>query len=200
MILCPTGSDPVEVKFSRISARGKLVTYSVYRADGREQASGLMSSEIPVELSAEGCPYYHLAVSAGSASFTIEVKGAAWAVNGNLGDQGLHFLGTAPTVYFEVPKGIESVHISLEATPPGETAVATLHAPAGKSVAQFDCTELSVDRKKIPVTSANTGWWKMRVDKAPVGALDDVWIKPGEELSGHFSLVPAQALHVEPAQ
>ena len=200
VILRPTGSQPVKVKFSRISARGKLVTYSVYRADGTEQVSSLMSAEVPIELPAKNGPYYHLAISAGSASFMIEVSGAAWAVDAGLNDQGLHFLGAAPDVYFEVPEEIGSFHISLEATPPGETAVATLHPPDGNPIAKFDCTQLSVDRKNIPVTSANAGWWRMRIDKAPSGALDDVWIKPGRELGQHFSLAPGQALRVEPAK
>ena len=197
VILCPTGDDPVNVKFSRISARGKLVTYSVYRSDGTQQVSGLMSAEVPIELPAKNSRYYHLAISAGSASFMIEVEGAAWAVDGSLGDQGLHFLGAAPDLYFEVPKGLESFHISLEATPPGETAVATLHTPDERPAAKFECVQLSVDRQNIPITSANTGWWKMQIGKAASGVLDDVWINPGKELSGYFSLAPGQALRVE---
>jgi hypothetical protein len=188
------------VKFSRISSRGKLVTYSVYRADGTEEARGLMSGEVPIELPAEDVSYYHLAVAAGSASFMIEVSGAAWAVDAGLDDQGLHFLGAAPDVYFEVPPGIESFHLSLQATPPGETAVATLHAPDGNRVAEFDCTKLSVDRQSIPVTRANAGWWKVQIDKAPTGVIDDVWLKPGKQLKAHFSLDPAQALSIEPAK
>ena len=198
VILSPTGSNPVGVKFSRISTRGKLVTYSVFRADGTEQVSSLMSGEVPLELPATDSPYYHLAIAAGSASFMIEVDGAAWAVNGGLNDQGLHFLGAAPDLYFEVPGGVKTFKISLEATPPGETAVARLHAPDGKSIAEFDCTRLSVDRQSIPVTPENAGWWKMRIDKAPTGALDDVWVKLGRGLNGYFSLSPGQALRVEP--
>ena len=131
-MLCPTGKRPVQVKFSRISTRGKLVTYSVYRSDGREVVSGLMSAEVPVELAAQGFPYCHLAISAGSASFMVEVTGAAWAVDGSLGDQGLHFLSTVTPVYFHVPGPTAAFHLSLEATPPGETALATLYAPDGQ--------------------------------------------------------------------
>ncbi len=199
LVLCPTGKRPVEVKFSRISTRGKLVTYSAYRSDGRELASGLMSAEVPVELAAEGSPYYHLAISAGAASFMVEVTGAAWAVDGSLGDQGLHFLSTVTPVYFHVPKDVAAFHLSLEATPPGETAVATLHGPDGQPVAEFDCTAVSVDRKKVSALPSAAGWWKLQVRRAATGALDDVWIKAGDELSGYFSLAPGQALHVEVA-
>jgi len=200
LVLCPTGKRPVQVEFSRISARGKLVTYSVYRSDGTEVAGGLMSAEVPIELAAEGASYYHLAISAGSASFMVEVTGAAWAVDGNLGDQGLHFLGTVTPVYFHVPEPAAAFHLSLEATPPGETAVATLYAPDGQPVAEFDCTSVSVDRKEIAVPTGSAGWWKFQVKRAPTGALDDVWVKAGDELSGYLCLAPAHALDVEAAK
>jgi hypothetical protein len=197
LVLCPTGEKPVEVKFSRITTRGKLVTYSVYRPDGTELAAGLVSGTVPIELAAKGSDYYHLAISAGTASYMVEVAGAAWAVDGRLGDQGLHFLGTEGPVYFSVPDGTAAFHISLEATPPGETAEATLFKPGGEKVAEFNCTEVSVDRKELSVPREGAGWWKIEVRRASTGALDDVWVKPGDELSGYFSLVPGEALGVE---
>lgn len=96
-----------------------------------------------------------------------------------------------------MPNGVIAFHLSLEATPPGETALATLHAPDGQPVASFDCTSVSVDRKEITVPPASAGWWKMQIKRAPAGALDDVWIKAGRELGGYFSLDPSQALRVE---
>ena len=72
----------------------------------------------------------------------VEVTNAAWAVDGTVNDQGLHFLGTVTPVYFHVPKGTIDFHLSLQATPPGETAVATLFAPDGQAVVEFDCTSL----------------------------------------------------------
>ena len=120
LVLCPTGEDPVEVKFSRISARGKLVSYRVFGPSGQEVDNGLVSAEKPIELKGEGSVYYHLTISAGRASFMVQVSGAAWAVDGNLTDQGLHFQGAATPVYFNVPQGTESFHVSLEANAPGE--------------------------------------------------------------------------------
>ena len=78
--------------------------------------------------------------------------------------------------------------MSLAATPPGETAAATLHAPDGRPVAEFDCTKLSVDRHRINVMTAQIGWWMLDVRQAPTGAIDDVWIKLGDQLSGYVSL------------
>lgn len=200
LVLCPTGERPVQVKFSRITARGQLVTYSVYRPDGTEVVSGLMSAEVAVELTAPGSSYYHLVISAGIASFMVEVTGAAWAVDGTLDDKGLHFQGSVTPVYFRLPEQATVYHLSLEATPPGETAVASLHAPDGRGIAEFDCTSVSVDRQEIAVPTGSAGWWKLQIKQAPAGALDDVWIKVGDELSGYFSLTPAQALDVEVAK
>jgi len=196
LVLCPTGKERVRVKFNRISTRGKLVTYSVYRSDGEEVTSSLMSAEVPIELEAADSRYYHLIISAGSASFMVEVTGAAWAVDARLSDQGLHLLNKVTPIYFQVPDGQRDFHLSLEATPPGETAIATLYAPDGRAAAEFDCTAVSVDRKRISVAAGHAGRWKIQINRAPVGAIDDVWVKQGDELSGYFSLVPDQALGV----
>jgi hypothetical protein len=88
--------------------------------------------------------------------------------------------------------------LSLGATPPGETARATLYAPDGKPMAEFDCSRMAVDRKRISVPAGGAGWWRVKIEPAATGALDDVWLKPGDRLSGYFSLVPDQALRVVP--
>jgi hypothetical protein len=194
LVLCPDGTGPVELRFSRIATRGKLVTYNLYDADGTEVKSGLMGADMPIELAATSSPYYHLVISAGTASFMVQANGVAWSVDGGLSDQGLHLLGPATPVYFQVPDGTRRFHLSLEAAAPGETAIATLHAPDGRQISEFDCMKISVDRKSVEVATQQTGWWKLIIKQAPSGALDDVWVKQGDELSGYFSLVPAQAL------
>jgi len=196
VVIYPTGAGKVRVSFSNVSARGKLVSWLVVGADGAEVASGLMSQEVPIELDAEGSAHYHLIISAGSASFKMAVTDGAWAVDGTLSDQGLHFLGALSPVYFEVPAGVGEFHIGLGATPPGETGLATLFAPDGREVATFDCTEMPLDRKLITVGAGDAGWWKMVVTEAPTGVLDDVYIKLEDELSGFLSIDPEGALSV----
>ncbi|MCK5801833.1 MAG: DUF4838 domain-containing protein [Lentisphaeria bacterium] len=201
LLIHPLGGGTTEVQFSQITARGKLITYSVYGADGEEVTSGLMSGEVPVRLDAAGSPHFHLIISAGSASFEVTVKGGAWAVRQppfNRESQGLHMLAQVTPLYFEVPEGTKSFHLSMQATPPGETAVATLFAPDGRAVEQYNCTEMPVDRKNIVPGAADYGWWKLVIREAQTGVLDDVWVQQGKELSGWFSLVPGQALGVTP--
>ena len=118
-ILVPTGNEPLQVKFSRISARGKLMTYSVFRADGSAVESGLISAEVPIQLPAVDSGYYHLAISAGSASFMVEVVGGSWAVDGTLTDQGLHFLSSATPLYFQVPARFVAHRSKIDTPTPG---------------------------------------------------------------------------------
>jgi hypothetical protein len=196
LLLCPRKRQRVRVRFSRVTTRGKLVTYSIYGPDGKEVTSGLVSAEVPIELKPNRAEYYHLVISADIASLMVEVDGAAWAVDGTVDEKGLHLLGQVTPVYFQVPEGVDAFELSLGATPPGETARATLYAPDGQPTAEFDCSRIAVDRKRIPVPAGAAGWWTVRIEPAASGALDDVWLDPGEVLSGWFSLVPDQALHV----
>lgn len=196
LIIQPTGGGPARVRFSSITARGKLVTWTLLGARGEAIADGLMSAEVPVEMDQEGSAFYHLLISAGSASFRVDVERAAWAVNGTMSNQGLHFLGKLSPVYFEVPPGVASFHLGLGAEPPGETALATLYAPDGREVARFNCTEVPLDYQQIAAGPNDAGWWKLVVSEAPTGVIDDVYIKPGPELSGFFAIAPVQALSV----
>ncbi len=197
ILLRPAGTRTPTVRFSDVEGRGTLATYAVYDDRGNEIGAGVLSEKKPVVLEELASKYYHLVISAGrSASFQLRVSGASWAVNGRFADKGLHLLGRVTPVYFQVPAAIESFHLQLEATPPGETATATLYSPNGRKAARFDCSAKPVDRKKVTVVPGETGFWKLTIERAKVGALDDVWILPGDGLSGYFSLVPDQALRL----
>lgn len=198
LVLRPSGNEPVRVSFRSVTSRGALLHYSLYAADGAEVTRGLVSAETPLVIDTPASPYYHLYFSAKSATFGVVVEGAAWAANGHMSDQGLHFLGKVTPLYFEVPQGVASFQLSLGATPPGETAVATLYAPNGREVARFDCTTIPVDRKRITVPAGGAGFWKLVVEEAPTGVIDDVWILASQEIPGFFSLAPDQVLSVRP--
>ncbi|QDU90339.1 hypothetical protein Pla175_37430 [Pirellulimonas nuda] len=197
LVLRPSGAGPVEVGFGHIQSRGELVTYNVYGPDGSEVASGVMSADAPVVLEPADMAYYHLTISARSASFAVHVSGAAWGVDGNLSDEGLHLLGRSSPVYFYVPEAAPPLHLSLGAAAPGETAVATLFAPSNRRVAEFDCSATPVDRKQIETAPEEAGWWKLDIRPAPTGGIDDVRVSLEGHDSGYFSLVPDQALQVQ---
>lgn len=199
VVIMPT-AEQARVRFSRITARGRLIQYSVLGADGDEIAAGVMSAEMPVELDAAGSSFYHLMINAGSATFMMQVEGGAWAISGNTSEQGLHFLGQNTPLYFEVPAGVGSFHLSLAGDPPGETAVATLYAPDGREAARFRAVEVPVDRQEIAVGAGDAGVWKLVIDAAETGVLDDVYVAPGDEIPGWFSPDPNAALSVRPKQ
>ncbi|MBD3291649.1 MAG: DUF4838 domain-containing protein [Armatimonadia bacterium] len=195
IVILPT-ADATEVSFRNIAARGKLVQYSVYGADGAEISSGIMSAEVPITLDAAGSPHYHLMITAGSASFAMQVDGGAWAVSDSVDSKGLHLLNRVTPMYFEVPAGCASFRLSLQGTPPGETVAGTLYAPDGREVERFEVVQAPIDRKDIAVGPNDAGWWKLTLEDAEVGVIDDVWIDLGEGVPQWLSPVPEQALSV----
>jgi len=195
VVILPT-ADTATVRFSRIAARGKLVQYAVYGADGAEISGGIMSAEVPLQLDAAGSPHYHLMIAAGSASFMLEVEGGAWAVSDSVDGKGLHLLNSVTPLYFEVPEGCATFRLAVQGTPPGETVAATLYAPDGRQVEDFRVVEMPIDRKDIAVGANDAGWWKLTLQDAEVGAIDDVWVDLGEGVPQWFSLRPDQALSV----
>ena len=193
LVLQPDGSGEVTVRFERVTARGKLVNYSVAGPDGEIIETAMMSSEVPLKLDPAGAALYHLFIAAGSASFGVAVEHASWAADASAG-KGLHFLGRVTPLYFEVPAGVTSFTVDLESDAPGETAAATLYDPAGQTVAEFDSSQLGVDRKAIQ--PAPPGWWKLVVTKAATGVLDDVYVRLGAPVPSWLSLDPEHALAV----
>ncbi len=160
-----------------------------------EVTSGLMSHEMPLILESGRADYYHLVIFAETASFMVNAVGAAWAVDGNLSDQGLHLLGTTTPLYFYVADGTTEFLLSLEATPPGETAIATLYDPNGREVTAFNCLKgFSRSPEYSAERDCRTGRLvELDVQSQPTTAIDDVWIKLEAPQSGYFSLDPDQA-------
>ncbi len=194
-LILPT-ADVTTVSFQNISARGRLVQYAVYGANGEDVSSGIVSAEVPITLDAAGSPHYHIMINAGSASFNMSVEGGAWALADNMNESGLHLLNRVTPLYFEVPQGCESFYLSLAGTPPGETVVGTLYAPDGREVETFRVVEVPVERKSVSVGPAYAGWWKLVLSQAEVGAIDDVYVDLGDELPQWLSPAPEQALSV----
>ena len=200
MILKPTGADVATVTFSIITSRGKLVTWQLYDAGGIGVDQSVMSDEKPISLPTSGSEYYQLVIAGGGASFAVNVKNAAWALSGTADSSGLHFLGITTPVYFEVPPGVASFDLWLSSDAPGETATAKLYAPDGKLTASFRTVEKTTDMQQIKVVPGQAGVWKLVPDKADAGVVDDVHIKPGQQLSGYLSLDPQAVLSVMKAK
>lgn len=196
LVIMPSGPAAAEVSFSNITNRGGIIKYQLYDAQGALADQGVVSAEVPIALAAAS-PHYQLIIAAGSQSFQVSVKGAAWVVSGRVDDKGLHFLGKTTPLHFHVPAGVAKFPLWLASDAPGETAAATLYAPDGRKAATFECTQRSVDLQEINVGPNDSGWWTLVFDQPATGVVDDVWVKAGEPLSGFFSLDPAAALQVD---
>ena len=160
---------------------------------------GVISAEAPLALPSDA-EYALLSNSAGTASFRLQVTNANWALSGRVDPRGLHMLGKTTPWYFEVPQGVTSFALWLSSDAPGETAKATLYAPDGARVAAFLTARKTTDAQQISVPPGQAGLWKIVVEPADVGVIDDIYVKPGPELPGYFSLVPEQALGVVAAE
>jgi hypothetical protein len=195
LVLRPNGAGPAAVAFSDLTARGAIVRYQLYAAGGELVDQGVVSTEVPLALPSDR-EYSLLSISAGTASFRISVTNANWAVYARVGERGLDMLGETTPAYFEVPEGVTSFGFWLSTDAPGETAQARLYSPDGTEVAAFVTTTKTTDAQQIRVPPGQAGLWKVVAARADTGAIDDVFLKPGPELPGYFSLVPEQALSV----
>lgn len=191
LVVLPTGDQPAELRFSSVSARGKMLTYATFNAAGEAVDGGVMGSDSPLLFNPPGP--YQVVLNAGSASFGLSVTGARWAVDATVDGQGLHLLNQVSPLYFQVPAGTAAFHLSLKSDAPGESAAATLIGPDGGELATFDTTALMTDRKKFDQPAS--GWYKLVLAKAPTGVLDDVWVRL-EGIPAFFSFDPAAALSV----
>ena len=115
-------------------------------------------------------------------------------------DKGLHLLGKTTPLYFDVPAKVTVFDLWLSSDAPGETAAAKLYAPDGKLVTTFRTVEKTIDAQQINVGEGQTGLWKIVIEKADIGIVDDVYVKLDDKLPGYFSVAPQSALSVSRAQ
>ena len=194
LILHPHGDGPVALTMPAMNARGSLPTCAVFDAEGAEVLRDVFRRGEPIAFAPTGADYYHAMVRAGGAFYRFTVEGADWAVHDYPDGHGVHFLGELAPMYVHVPEGAEVLDLWLGASPPGETATGTLHAPDGREVATFDCTAKSIDQQELTVGAGDAGWWKLVPTEPPTGVVDDVWVH--QDGGGWLVLDPENALLV----
>jgi hypothetical protein len=139
------------------------------------------------------------AVSAGvKATETIEVEsaeGGTWVLRMSAGRQAAratstartfvlvgaehNFVGPTPRLYFLPDPEADELSVSLESTPPGETAAITVWDSSGTEVfAGHTHDHVSVVGETFALTDANRGQaWSLKVDKVPDGYIEDALVK-----------------------
>ena len=181
---------------NRNSKLTRILTYAVYDSEGIHITRGSLVDKTDIRFSAIAGETYHLFLT-GPGFFTLNMPDVPYAVDGR---KHVHFRGHATPLYFHVPAEVRSFTVTMRSGIPGETAVAKLLNPQNRPVATFRTVERPVDKQTIDCGDNSGGHWKLVVNKADKGVLDDVYIQFGPELNGYCSLEPEKVLVMHPAE
>ena len=174
----------------------KVLTYAMYDSEGGQVVRGSLVNETDIRFAAVAGKTYHLFLK-GPGFFMLQMPDVAYAVDGR---KQLHLRGYATPLYFPVAAEVRSFTMTMRSGTPGETAVAKLFDPQNRPVATFRTVEKPIDKQTIDCRAHAGGHWKLVVTKADKGALDDVYVEFGPELTGYCSLEPDKLLLVQPAE
>src|SRR5690606_12942726 len=135
-------------------------------------------------------PYY-LYINSGI--YTISVDGAGAAVKTNSKEHRLHLFGNPATLYYYVPAHSPQWTLMLASSSPGETAHATIYSPDGKQAAELDTATQPAQTAKL---TGQSGFWKVDINKAASGVLDDIYIQVDANMPQWINLNPAEPLEI----
>ena len=195
IIIYSRTDGPVQVAFTTVVPRGRLIRVALADEKGKVLRSLVARRGVPMQFDGAAGKYHVLRVSAGSGTYAIATA-APFAVDAGRARRGLHFQGHATPVYFHVGPDTKSFALTLASDAPGETAAAKLYDPSGKLAATFRTVHVPADKQTVQVGQAGPGIWKMAFEKAEKGAFDDVYLEPGPELTGFFSLAGHAVLEI----
>ena len=197
IVLQPTTSESLRIRLlNRNRKLTKILTYAVYDSAGVQVVRGSLVNETDIRFSPNAGEIYRLFLT-GPGFFMLNMPDVAYAVDGR---KQLHLRGHATPLYFHVPAEVRSFTLTMRSGVPGETAVAKLFDPQNRAVATFRTVEQPEDKQTIDCRDNSGGHWKLVVNKADKGVLDDVWVEFGPELTGYCSLEPDKLLVVFPSE
>ncbi len=89
-----------------------------------------------------------------------------------------NFVGPTPRLYFLPDPDASEVSVTLESTPPGETAAITVWNASGEEVfAGHTHGTVSEVGDTLALADANRSAWSLKVDKVPEGYIEDAIVK-----------------------
>ncbi len=98
------------------------------------------------------------------------------------------FIGGASPMYFHVPDGTRSFHMTLSSPAPGECARIAVLDPDGDEAAALETGDLKEVTAEIPVPQGQSGQpWSVTIGPAAVGVLEDYTITLGDELPAYWA-------------
>ncbi len=196
LLLLPPKDGTVRLTPQRADGAASFILYSIKTQDNKQVQTGILNPRTPVIFKAKANTPYYFYTSAGLTSFQVE--GAAAAYQTNISNTGLHLFAKQPTAfYYYVPAGVESWTLKLATQAPGETAKVSVTAPDGQLATTLETGEKTAETATL---EGKSGFWKITVNQAAKGSLDDVWLTFDANLPQWISLEPATPLMVTPVK
>lgn len=185
------------IKLTRLTTRGDQVRCYLHDAKGKLLVESIMVDGETLRFNARQGHVYYLHVLADGASFGLEVKGAAYALDSRIQEKGLHFLADYTPVYFHVPGGFGEFAVTLSGwRSDGLNAAADIIAPDGRIAGTVDLRKSLAQRAKL-VGDARGGLWTVLLRKPNLVGGDDLWVSVDERLSPWLVLDPKDPVLVE---
>ena len=188
ILLYAAKDGPVAITFTDIIQRSQIIRCELTDAKGKRLLLRVVRANDRIVFDAAAGRHYWLRMNACDGSWAIKTS-AAFAIDATSSRRGVHFQGKVTPLYFYVPKGTRRFTLTLVSDDaPLEHARAKLYDPTGKLVAKFRAVDVPSDRQSVEMAEHAAGVWKLAVEKADKGCLDDVWVTPGASGPGFFSL------------
>ncbi|MBN2640756.1 MAG: DUF4838 domain-containing protein [Victivallales bacterium] len=205
VIIQAQNDNVIKVDFNRVTIRGNMISYLVVNSVGKKIISGVIAKNEEISFNGSNGEIYHMFIKTQSSSYALsfsDVPYAFFAGKEDAHSRGLHFLGKTTPLYFYVGDKVKDFSIVMSsASNPGsetggETAEGELYDPNGKLVGTLSTVAVTVDTKTVK--NPIPGFWKYKINKAPKGVLDDVFVSiSGKGMSGFASPDPEKLLSVD---
>lgn len=177
---------------------GDPLCCNVFNRSGEILSRAVLKKDKPFLFDVRAGEQYVISLETRNDFFKLKSTNLAWALLADKGESGMgaHFLGSVDPLFIFVPPSTKSFRMWLSATPPGETAKATLIAPSGKSIS-FNCSTKPIDEQTVTVNPGDDGaFWKLVVTVGDQGVLDDVYIRILDGIPPFLSTQPDARLRV----
>ncbi len=195
LMILPGKDGEVRITPQRAEAGNTFILYSLKTQANKQLQTGLVKPRTPITFQGKANTPYYFYTSAGITQFQVE--GAATAYRTNLSNGAFHLFAKQTTaLYFYVPSDAPAEwSLKLMTFAPLEAAKVTIYTPEGDQAAVLETgaqTTLTAQLK------SQTGFWKVVVDKAAAGGLDDVYLTFDKQLPQWVSIAPQSPLIVLP--
>ena len=158
------------------------LAYRIYAPTGKSAAQGRLEpgETQTLTLTPEVDGLYVFDGNPGMNAFSVDIQGAAWAVNISETRQ-LNVIDHARPLYFFVPADLGELTLVFN----GEPATAKLFRPDGSQAAEQKLPTYETVTVTTPLEAGQEGWWRLELDLA-----EDQGVKFPEEVPPYLAEAP----------